>query len=71
MKLIGAQDYAKAYQYTLICGAPAFPPVFLHLAQASPSPILLHCTAGKNRTGVAAMLVLLLEGSDAAAIAKE
>lgn len=43
-------------------GAPAFRELFQTLADESAYPVLLHCTAGKDRTGVAIGLVLDLLG---------
>lgn len=42
---------------------PAFQAMF-HALEAGDVPILFHCTAGKDRTGVAAMLILLALGVD-------
>ncbi|KAL1303475.1 hypothetical protein AAFC00_006856 [Neodothiora populina] len=66
-----AKGYAAAYQHTLKCGVSAFRPIFEHLAQDSPTPILVHCSAGKDRTGITAMLLMLLAGCDTSTIAKE
>ncbi|MCW5632895.1 MAG: tyrosine-protein phosphatase [Rubrivivax sp.] len=41
--------------------APRFAEFFVHLLRAD-APIVFHCTAGKDRTGVAAALVLLALG---------
>ena len=42
----------------------------LLLAEA-PAPVLFHCTAGKDRTGVAAMLILAALGVDEAVIERD
>ncbi|KAJ5665396.1 uncharacterized protein N7477_007844 [Penicillium maclennaniae] len=55
-------SYAEAYMHVLRSGAISFLPIFHHLAQPKPSPILVHCTAGKDRTGVTSMLIMLLAG---------
>ena len=48
----------------MLTGNKAFKELFRAL-EAGETPILFHCTAGKDRTGVAAMLILLaLGGSD-------
>ncbi|KAJ6107725.1 hypothetical protein N7523_009048 [Penicillium sp. IBT 18751x] len=57
-----AEGYAEAYMHILHSGAKAFLPIFHHVAQPKPSPILVYCTAGKDRTGVASMLIMLLAG---------
>ena len=36
-----------------------------------PPPIIIHCTAGKDRTGVITMVLLLLAGCPASTIARE
>lgn len=45
--------------------------IFAHLASPNPVPIIVHCTAGKDRTGVIVMVLLLLAGCSAETIAKE
>ena len=42
---------------------PAYRALFAHLL-AGDAPLLFHCTAGKDRTGVAAALILLALGAD-------
>jgi protein-tyrosine phosphatase len=44
--------------------APVFADWFGHLLD-DPSPLVFHCTAGKDRTGIAAMLLLRALGVDA------
>lgn len=44
-------------------GNPAYRALFAHLL-AGDAPLLFHCTAGKDRTGVAAALILLALGAD-------
>ncbi|KAL2865952.1 nucleotide-diphospho-sugar transferase [Aspergillus lucknowensis] len=66
-----AEGYAEAYLHTLSSGIPALRFILHHLAQREPSPVLIHCTAGKDRTGVVAMLILLLAGCDDESIAEE
>ena len=45
--------------------------IFAHLASPNPGPILLHCTAGKDRTGVIVMILLMLAGCSPDTIARE
>ncbi|KAM0723403.1 hypothetical protein Q7P37_000389 [Cladosporium fusiforme] len=66
-----AEGYAEAYKKTLIQGASAYRLIFQHLAEPNPDPILVHCSAGKDRTGVISMLLLALAGCNAATIAFE
>lgn len=41
---------------------PRFAALFAHLLQAHETPLVFHCTAGKDRTGFAAALILLSLG---------
>lgn len=75
------QDYAavdttagfvSAYRGILGAGGErAFAPILRHLAQRDPSPCLVHCTAGKDRTGLICAIVLSLCGVDDRTIAWE
>ncbi len=49
---------------------PGFRRLFSEIEQGN-VPILFHCTAGKDRTGVAAMLILLALGVDEAAVLRD
>jgi protein tyrosine/serine phosphatase len=58
-----ADGFGRAYSEILAAGGPgAFTPVLRHLARPDPPPLLVHCTAGKDRTGVVCALVLALCG---------
>lgn len=48
-----------------------FATILNHLAGPEPSPMLIHCTAGKDRTGVICALILSLCGVDDDTIAEE
>jgi protein tyrosine/serine phosphatase len=69
--LMYPQGYAEAYKRTLIQGSSAFRKIFEHLATTDPCPILFHCSAGKDRTGVVSMLLLSLAGCSSSTIAYE
>lgn len=56
--------------YLRIAGAAQMPRIFRALAQA-PGGALFHCTAGKDRTGVVAAILLLLAGVDDGEIAAD
>ncbi|TFK75382.1 hypothetical protein BDN72DRAFT_832249 [Pluteus cervinus] len=56
------EAFAKLYDEMLEIGGEAFRVVFLHLRDNPDSPCLVHCTAGKDRTGVFVALLLLLLG---------
>lgn len=61
----------KAYHDILLAAPGAYTAIFKHLAQQSPTPCLVHCTAGKDRTGVLVALLFLLAGVGKKAIADE
>lgn len=75
------QDYAaedstagfvSAYRGILSSGGErAFAPILKHLSQEHPTPCLVHCTAGKDRTGLICAIVLSLCGVDDETIAWE
>lgn len=67
----GSEGFVKAYHDILLAAPGAYTAIFKHLAQPSPSPCLVHCTAGKDRTGVLVALLFLLAGVDKEAIADE
>lgn len=52
-------------------GSYAFKSVLLFLRDHENVPIIFNCTAGKDRTGVMAMIILLLLGVENHIIAKE
>ncbi|PSR94016.1 protein-tyrosine phosphatase-like protein [Coniella lustricola] len=65
----GSTGFAEVYRHILVTaaskqGAQPFATILRHLASSSaaPSPILIHCTAGKDRTGVIVALLLSLCG---------
>ncbi|TDZ75191.1 Tyrosine-protein phosphatase [Colletotrichum trifolii] len=72
----GTEGFTKAYASILrTASSPSHPhspftTILTHLA-SSPSPILIHCTAGKDRTGVICALILSLCGLDDAVVAHE
>ena len=57
----GFQGYAPVYRAMLETGAPAYRSLFETIA-SSTDGVLFHCAAGKDRTGVAAALLLKLAG---------
>ncbi|KAF2770611.1 tyrosine protein phosphatase 5 [Teratosphaeria nubilosa] len=67
----GSKGFVSAYRDILKLGGPAYSKIFKHLAQPKPSPILVHCTAGKDRTGVLVALLFLLAGAPETEIAQE
>ncbi|GAB0135154.1 hypothetical protein EsDP_00003501 [Epichloe bromicola] len=64
--------FVSAYRGILGAGGErAFGPILRHLARRDPSPCLVHCTAGKDRTGLICAIVLSLCGVDDRTIAWE
>merc|ERR1712225_45837 len=49
----------------------AYKTILSHLAQPNPSPCIIHCTAGKDRTGVIVAILYLLCSVPSPAVAKE
>lgn len=67
----GSEGFVKAYYDILTSGTGAYSTIFKYLAQGKPSPCLIHCTAGKDRTGVIIALLFLLVHAPAEDIANE
>lgn len=68
------QGFVKAYSDILSHGAPSYRQIFQHLSRLSPDTteaILVHCTGGKDRTGVMIALLLSLLGVAASTVADE
>ncbi|KAH8116851.1 protein-tyrosine phosphatase-like protein [Phellopilus nigrolimitatus] len=64
-------SFATLYSGILEDGAHAYEVILKHLRDKPGEPCLVHCTAGKDRTGVFAALVLLLLGASDEAIAQD
>lgn len=58
----GPEGFTRAYHDILQAGSTAYNKILKHLAQPSPQPCLINCTAGKDRTGVIIALLLTLAG---------
>ncbi|CEO60545.1 hypothetical protein PMG11_05168 [Penicillium brasilianum] len=58
----GSSGFVKMYMGILEACVPAFTQVFKHIRDQPDDPFVFHCSAGKDRTGVLAALVLLLMG---------
>lgn len=67
----GSAGFVQAYRDILIAAPAAYTPIFRHLAASTPTPCLVHCTAGKDRTGVLVALLQMLVGVPQEAIADE
>ncbi|KAH6705217.1 tyrosine/serine phosphatase-like protein [Leptodontidium sp. 2 PMI_412] len=67
----GPEGFTRAYS-EILAGAPkSFRVILLHLAYEPEKPLIVHCTAGKDRTGLICALVLSLCGVDDETIAHE
>lgn len=62
--------FVKVYQDMLKFGVSAFRTIFEHVRDKGTS-FVVHCSAGKDRTGIIVMLMLLLTGLDKNTIAQE
>ncbi|KAI7234100.1 hypothetical protein KC352_g15117, partial [Hortaea werneckii] len=67
----GSDGFVKAYHDILLNAPQAYGKILRHLAQDKPSPCLVHCTAGKDRTGVLVALLLMLAGAPSDEISNE
>ncbi|KAF7558514.1 hypothetical protein G7046_g5628 [Stylonectria norvegica] len=67
----GTEGFVEAYRTILEAGPKPFATILSHLASPDASPVLIHCTAGKDRTGVIIAIVLSLCGVDDQTIAQE
>ncbi|RPB20498.1 hypothetical protein L211DRAFT_792048 [Terfezia boudieri ATCC MYA-4762] len=65
-------DHENAYRHILSSDPTAYRTIFQNiLASPNPDPCVIHCTAGKDRTGVICALILMLAGVRDEDIAKE
>lgn len=65
------QGFTRAYMAILSHAPASYRTMFLHLANEPSKPLIVHCTAGKDRTGVFCALVLSLCGVDDETVAQE
>ncbi|CAI7634798.1 unnamed protein product [Penicillium glandicola] len=56
----GATGFVTMYSGILQAAAPCFTKIFKHIRDNPEDPFIVHCSAGKDRTGVLAALILLL-----------
>ncbi|KAI5362034.1 Putative tyrosine-specific protein phosphatase [Septoria linicola] len=67
----GSEGFVKAYYDIMLAGPDAYGKIFRYLAAPNAKPCLVHCTAGKDRTGVLVALLKMLVGVDKDAIGEE
>ncbi|KAJ7647914.1 protein-tyrosine phosphatase-like protein [Roridomyces roridus] len=65
------ETFVKLYHEILESAGPAFEKVFRHMLDKPDQPCLIHCTAGKDRTGLFTAILLMLLGVGDDAIAQE
>ncbi|KFY11343.1 hypothetical protein V492_04522 [Pseudogymnoascus sp. VKM F-4246] len=65
------EGFTAAYGDILKNAPQSYTQILRHIAQWPTSPLLLHCTAGKDRTGVLCALLLSLCGVDDETVARE
>ena len=63
-KRFGVQDMVELYRATIARQAKVFGEIVRVLANPDTTPTLVHCSAGKDRTGIAVALVLDVLGVD-------
>ena len=62
---------AVSYEPLLESTIPLYKPIFEHFRDDSSSPIIFHCSLGKDRTGIITILLLLLCKVDPLMVAQE
>ncbi|KAH7158266.1 protein-tyrosine phosphatase-like protein [Dactylonectria estremocensis] len=67
----GTEGFVDTYRSIWEAGTGPVATVLNHLASPDASPLLVHCTAGKDRTGVVCAIILSLCGVDDETIAQE
>ncbi|KAK3683083.1 hypothetical protein LTR37_020568 [Vermiconidia calcicola] len=67
----GTEGFVQAYHDILLSAPRAYGKIFRHLARQDPSPCLVNCTAGKDRTGILVALLLLFAGLEPEMVAEE
>lgn len=67
----GTEGFTRAYADILDNAPPSYRRVLMHIRDKPKEACVIHCTAGKDRTGVLAALILALVGVDERTIADE
>ncbi|CAD6443949.1 38062db6-ce87-42d9-9ac4-7bb3f2de0d0f [Sclerotinia trifoliorum] len=67
----GTEGFTRAYTDILNNAPTSYRTILLHLANEPTKPLIVHCTAGKDRTGVLCALILSLCGVDDEVVARE
>ncbi|KAL1311587.1 hypothetical protein AAFC00_001703 [Neodothiora populina] len=67
----GSEGFVQAYTDILENASSAYRTILTHLSGPTPAPCIIHCTAGKDRTGVIVALLYLLCSVPPSVIAHE
>ena len=67
----GTEGFTRAYNDILDNAPSSYTQIFHHIRDKPDEPIVIHCTAGKDRTGLIVALLLALAGVDDHEIAQE
>ncbi|KAF5017686.1 hypothetical protein F66182_10360 [Fusarium sp. NRRL 66182] len=67
----GSEGFVQAYRRIWEAGTASVNTILSHLAKPDASPVLIHCTAGKDRTGILCAFILSICGVDDQTIARE
>lgn len=67
----GTEGFVQAYTDILVQAPSSYKKILLHIANEPQNPLVIHCTAGKDRTGLICALVLSICGVDDQTIAQE
>jgi hypothetical protein len=67
----GASGYVQAYADILEHGGEAFREILLHVRDRPGDALLCHCSAGKDRTGVAIAILLKIAGCEDECISRD
>ena len=65
------KGFARAYREVLEHAGPSYRKILLHIRDKPQRPFVVHCSAGKDRTGVIVALILSLLGVDDETVAVE
>lgn len=65
------EGFQNAYRELLNKAGPSYRNIMVHIRDRPNDPFVVHCTAGKDRTGVICALILLLMGVEPDTIARE
>ncbi|KAK9463476.1 tyrosine phosphatase family-domain-containing protein [Lipomyces oligophaga] len=68
---MGTDGFALGYKEFLEEGIRSYRAVFRHILDHPEDPLIIHCTAGKDRTGIACALILLIANVDHDTVARE